>query len=137
MENKNWIGCKKLTKREIEEVEKYIKTKLPKDYRKQILKINNGALRMAYYLMPDIGEISYSRNINLSMSATNNAVELYEMLDGGSRRYFPFGSVGNGDYVCFDLKKNNEVVLYVHETQKVYYLCDTFNQFVDKLMEDS
>ena len=70
------------------------------------------------------------------MNATNNAVELYEMLDGGSRRYISFGSVGNGDYVCFDLKKNKEVVLYVHETQKVYYLCDTFNQFIDKLEEE-
>ena len=62
-------------------------------------------------------------------------VELYKILDGGSKSYFPFGSVGNGDYMCFDLKKNNRVVLYINEIQKVYYLCDTFTQFIDGLTE--
>lgn len=136
MKFKNWIGCKILTEREIEKVEACIKTKLPEDYRKQIVEINNGALKGAYYPDSDMGEIAYSRNVDLSMSATINAVELYNILDDGSKRYFPFGSVGNGDYFCFDLKKNNVVVLYVHEIQKVYYLCDTFTQLVNKFIEE-
>ncbi|MFR0987932.1 MAG: SMI1/KNR4 family protein [Anaerobutyricum hallii] len=135
MNKRRWIGCKKLTKADILKVEDCIKTRLPEDYRNQIIKINNGALQRAYYSTKDIGEIAYSRNMDLSKNATTNAVELYKILDGGSKSYFPFGSVGNGDYMCFDLKKNNRVVLYINEIQKVYYLCDTFTQFIDGLTE--
>ena len=126
----------KLTKADILKVEDCIKTKLPENYRKQIIKINNGALRMTCYPDKDIGGIAYSRNVDLSMNTMINAVELYKILDSGSKKYFPFGSVGNGDYFCFDLEKNNTVVLYVSEIQRVYYLCDMFTQLVDRLIEE-
>ena len=82
MNKRRWIGCKKLTKADILKVEDCIKTRLPEDYRNQIIKINNGALQRAYYSTKDIGEIAYSRNMDLSKNATTNAVELYKILDG-------------------------------------------------------
>jgi len=45
---------------------------------------------------------------------------------------FPFGSVGNGDYFCFDLEKNI-VVLRMHETEEVVPVCDTFTQLLEKI----
>ena len=43
--------------------------------------------------------------------------------------YFPFGSVENGDYFCFDLE-NNWVVIYIHELQKFRYVCDSFEELL-------
>ena len=54
MNKRRWIGCKKLTKADILKVEDCIKTRLPEDYRNQIIKINNGALQRAYYSTKDL-----------------------------------------------------------------------------------
>ena len=50
----------------------------------------------------------------------------------GTIRFFPFGSVGNGDYFCFDLL-NDTVILYLHETETALPICKTFSELLDML----
>lgn len=60
---------------------------------------------------------------------------MFDILDCGSHKYFPFGSVGNGDYYCFDLK-NQKVVLFEHESGKVYGICNTYTELIKGIVFD-
>ena len=129
-----WIGIRKLLSEEdIRHLEKDLQIVLPEDYCKQILQINGGALRNAYWESPEHGHISYSRNVNLSREAKGNVYLLIDAINESERRYFPFGSVGNGDYFCFDLK-TGKVVLYAHEQNTFYDICSSYTEFMNRLI---
>lgn len=130
----NWIGVKQITKEQIYEIEKELNINLPEEYRSEIRNLNGGALPAAVYNDPFLGDIAYSRNVNLLKNGKFNIVQLFRSIDGGSCKYFPFGSVGNGDYFCFDLQ-TGKVVLYSHEEENIYAICDSFTEFIDGIKE--
>ena len=108
------------------------KVDVPDDYKEKIGELNGGGLVSSTVKVPGIGQTSYSRNLDISDDKTGNAFQIYKNLDNGSKKYFPFASVGNGDYYCFDLKdKDKKVVHYSHEQQKATPVCDTFTDFVN------
>lgn len=117
---------------EIKEIAKSLNIQLPEDYCRVIGEINGGALVSAYCNVPKLGNVPYSRNVSLSKNVKVNAMILYEQLK--DLNLFPFGSVGNGDYFCFDLT-NNQVVLYQHETEAVWPVCKTFDEFLSRIKE--
>ena len=117
------------------ELEQELGIALPDDYLSQIGPINGGALRDTYVLIPQLGKVSYSRNVALHKGARVGIFDLVHILNSGKITLFPFAGVGNGDYFCFDLI-NNTVVLYLHEIQETRYVCDTFTQLMDKLISE-
>ena len=131
-----WLSIRKtLSYSEIEHLEKELKIKLPEDYKNLIGAINGGALKNAYITHPILGEVAYSRNVSLSRDARTNIFELIPIINHGDLRYFPFGSVGNGDYFCFDLQQKM-IVLYVHERMETRDVCKTFTQLMNMIQQD-
>ena len=133
----NWLSVRvPLNQSDVNRLEKELKIKLPKDYKEQIGPINGGALRNAYIELPRFGKVPYSRNVALHMGAKAGIYELFPIFIFEKIVLFPFASVGNGDYFCFDLE-TNKVVLYLHELQSTRYVCDSFTQLLNNLIEDN
>ena len=131
----NWIDVKKqLEDSDLDAIEKELQIQLPDEYRSKVKKINGGALKAAYYPSKKYGNIAFARNTNLSPDTKANAAFLAKIINKKDIRYFPFGSVGNGDYFCLDLH-NNRVVLYAHEEEKILELCSSYREFMGNLME--
>lgn len=120
---------------EIELVEHRLDIQLPMDYKQMIGPINGGALKDAYIKLPSIGEIAYGRNIALDENAKTNVFTLYGCIME-DKRYFPFASVGNGDYFCFDLQ-TEKVILWLHEYNEIYDICETFTQLLQMMQYDN
>ena len=132
----NWLSIRTpLTPTDIMNVEKDFSISLPADYKSQIASINGGALRNAYIRLPKLGEVSYSRNVSLHKEAQAGIYKLIGIFNDGPVKLFPFASVGNGDYFCFDLATNT-VVLYLHEIDKTIYVCDLFTQLLSLLVTE-
>ena len=131
----NWIGVRyPLSYEQIKAVERELDVNLPEDYCIKIGKINGGALSDAYIMHQTLGEISYSRNVSLSKKSRENIFTLYGIVSDEHNRLFPFGSVGDGDYFCFDLKNQN-VVLWMHEMDAIEYICDSFTDLLQMIRE--
>ncbi len=129
-----WIGIRKtLTENDVLRVIEELEITLPSDYIRSIGSINGGALKSAYYKDKKLGKIPYSRNINFCSESRVNVAELFKSINGETKKYFPFGSVGNGDYYCFDLSCE-VVVLYMHETKEIYPLCNTYTELMESLL---
>ena len=132
----NWLSIRTpLTLADIMKVEKDLNISLPADYKSQIAPINGGALRNAYIRLPKLEDVPYSRNVSLHKDAQAGIYDLIDIFNDGSVKLFPFASVGNGDYFCFDLTTNT-VVLYLHEIGKTIYVCDSFSQLLSKLVTE-
>lgn len=131
----NWLSVRvPLSQSEVNSLEKELKINLPKDYKEQIGPINGGALRNAYIELHRFGKVPYSRNVALHKGAKAGIYELFPIFNCEEIVLFPFASVGNGDYFCFDLE-TNKVVLYLHEFQSTRYVCDSFTQLLNDLIE--
>ena len=128
-----WLSVRKpLSVEDVIAVEKELEINLPIDYVEQIGPLNGGALRDAVVFVPGTGNVSYSRNVSLHKNPVLSVYDLVEAFNTAHIRLFPFGSVGNGDYFCFDLEKN-KVVLRMHETEEIVPVCDTFTQLLEKI----
>ena len=133
----NWLSIRvPLCRSDVDGIEKELGINLPKDYKSQIGPINGGALRNTYINLPQLGEVPYARNVALQKGAKAGIHDLIPILNGNNIQLFPFASVGNGDYFCFDLEAKN-VVLYLHELQSTHYVCDSFTQLLNDLIEDN
>lgn len=130
-----WKFCKALKKGTLSKIEKMYDIQLPEVYKKFIEQYNAGALVNGYYICTDGKKIPYSSNLNLMIESKFNAMILFEIIDDGCKKIFPFGNVGNGDYFCFDLQ-TEKVVLYKHELGEKIILEECFNNFLSKLAED-
>lgn len=131
----NWISIREpMTYTEVKGVSNELCVNLPEDYCSIIGPINGGVLRNAFILDQNRKNISYSRNVSLSKKSKVNIFMLYTEDSEFKPRYFPFGSVGNGDYFCFDLD-NQTVVLWQHEIDRYIYICQTFTELLDMIQE--
>lgn len=124
-----------INRSDVDRLETQLKIILPEDYKSQIGPINGGALRNTYIKLPRLGEVPYSRNVSLHKGATAGIYDLLPIFNCEEITLFPFASVGNGDYFCFDLEAKN-VVLYLHELQSTRYVCDSFTQLMERLIEE-
>ena len=121
-----------VTKEEVKQLEKDLAIQLPEDYKQKILSINGGALKNAYIDLPKLGKVPYSRNVSLSKKSSFSIYDLCSRETIAKNQLFPFGTVGNGDYFCFDLK-NHQVVLYLHETLKIMQVCKTYSELLSMI----
>lgn len=132
----NWLSIRTpLSLTDVDNLEKELNIELPFDYKLLVVSINGGALRNTYISLPHFGKVPYSRNVPLHKGARASIYDLIGIFNNAIIRLFPFASVGNGDYFCFDLVTNT-VVLYLHETQSTQYVCNTFSQLLDNLIEE-
>lgn len=130
----HWLSIRTpIPQSDLEHLEEELHIKLPEDYKAQIGPINGGALQDASIPMPQLGGVPYSRNVPLHKGARAGIYDLIPMFNSGTITIFPFASVGNGDYFCFDFAADT-VVLYLHEIQETRYVCDTFTQLMDMLI---
>ena len=131
-----WIGVRNaLTTDDVNAVQKEMGVRLPDDYIKKIGAINAGGLVDSIVNHPQLGEIAYSRNIPLDKKTKGNIFELYPTFSGREKDLYPFATVGNGDFYCFDLK-NGGVVLWIHEIETIEKICGTFTELLDLLTKD-
>lgn len=132
----DWLSIRlPLCRSDVDNMEKELNIVLPEDYKSQIGPLNGGALRNTYISLPVLGKVPYSRNVALHKGARAGIYDLFPIFNGEKIRLFPFASVGNGDYFCFDLEAKN-VVLYLHELQSTRYVCDSFTQLMERLIEE-
>lgn len=132
----NWLSVRvPLSRYDIDSLEKELSITLPEDYKSEIGPINGGALRDAYIKLPKLGKVSYSRNVSLHRDTKAGIYDLVGIFNGDSIKLFPFASVGNGDYFCFDLAEKN-VVLYMHEIQSIQYVCETFTELMNRIISE-
>ena len=125
-----WFSIKKpLTIADVEGVERDLSVCLPADYKERIGPINGGALKNAAVVVPNLGEVPYSRNVSLSKDSPASIYALLPAINGEKIRLFPFAAVGNGDYFCFDLV-NDMVVLQLHEANRVIPVCRSFSELM-------
>lgn len=129
-----WLSVKRpLSISDIEQVERDLGIRFPSDYKKTIGAINGGALKDAYVKVPKVGTVPYTRNVSLSKEALASIYSVLPALNKSEITLLPFAGVGNGDYFCFDLQ-NDSVVFWMHETNKVFSVCDTFTQLLDSII---
>ena len=129
----NWSSTKyPINISEIKKIENYYHIILPEDYVAQIGAINGATLDDAFILHPELDELLYSRNVNLSQSATHSIYDIFGKIKNGYR-FFPFADDDFGNYFCFDLIKNN-VVFWNHETDRTFYICDTFSELLNMIV---
>lgn len=129
----DWLSIRKpLSAQDIRELEKTLQIALPPDYRILIGPINGGALRDAWVPVPELGPVPYARNVALNRDARASIFDLIDWFSCGELKLFPFASVGNGDYFCFDLSRNS-VVLFRHETCSVVFVCTTFTELLGRI----
>ena len=132
----NWFSIRTpLCQADIESLEEALDVRLPEDYKCQIGPINGGALKNACIRLPQLGDVPYSRNVPLHKEACAGIFDLLPILNGSTPTLFPFASVGNGDYFCFDLEADC-VVVYLHETLTTQYVCQTFTELLDSLITE-
>lgn len=132
MNNLKWMSVRnKLSYENVIKVEQELKTDLPKDYLKLIGEINGGALKDSFVHIKKLGNISYSRNVSLDKNDRGNIFLLFDSFQ--LLNLFPFASVGNGDYFCFDLS-DSKVVLWRHELNDTLPICESFTELM-KMIE--
>lgn len=129
-----WMGIRnEISKEEIDELEEKLNLHLPEDYKMAMLHIHCGAPKKQSVFVKGMGLCSYSRNLPLSEKRKGNVFTLYETMKERRHQLFPFASVGNGDYFCFDLSHENQVVYWFHEEDAIYPVCQTFRELVEML----
>lgn len=132
----DWLSIRlPLCRSDVDSMEKELNIVLPEDYKSQIGPLNGGALRNTYINLPVLGKVPYSRNVALHKGARAGIYDLFPIFNGEKIRLFPFASVGNGDYFCFDLVSKT-VVLYLHEIQETRYICKTFTELLNNLISE-
>ena len=132
----NWLSVRvPLTESYLNSLEKELNITLPEDYKAQIGPVNGGALRNAYIELPRLGKVPYSRNVALHKCAQAGIYDLFPIFNCVDGALFPFASVGNGDYFCFDLVSET-VVLYLHEIQSTYNVCKTFTELMNRVISE-
>lgn len=121
-----WLDKQRnLTTEDFMAVEKEFNVILPDDYKKIIKEINGGALPLAYLIIDGYDEVSYSRNVPLNKEAKANIFDVGKYIMDNKNYLFPVANDGFGNYFCLNLK-NNTVVFLDHETDKEFYVCETF-----------
>ena len=132
----DWLSIRlPLCSSDVDSMEKELNIVLPEDYKSQIGPLNGGALRNTYINLPVLGKVPYSRNVALHKGARAGIYDLFPIFNREESRLFPFASVGNGDYFCFDLVSKT-VVLYLHEIQETRYICKTFTELLNNLISE-
>ena len=114
---------------DIKQLEKKFEIKLPDDYKEQVISINGKGYADSYIPHEVLGEVPYSRNVSLNKRDKYNIYDIYGKVIE-DKRYFPFANTGTGNYYCFDLEKK-QVVLWLHETEEIVYLCDSFIELMN------
>ena len=129
----DWLDKKRdLTTEDLIQVEREFNINLPDNYKDNIKGINGGALVSAYVLVDGVGKVSYSRNVPLNKEAKANIFEIGKYVLKDEKIFFPIAGDGFGNYFCLNLKENT-IVFWEHESDKVVYVCDTFTQLLSKI----
>lgn len=105
---------------------------LPEDFKKCIVENNAGRPRPNAILIENGNEF----DVKLLLSYNKNDIEnIYKVIDYFINNYngdlIPFASDSAGNYYCF---KNQKVVLFTQEND-IFFVCDSFSNFTEKLYE--
>lgn len=131
----------KITKEDIEYVEKETGLILPRDFVECVLKYNGGSPDpCTLYIGKDVYVVNRLYSLNTKDSL--NVLEVYSLIMNDDRRaaeeiLFSFADDPGGNDFCF-LYKNKEdtnpkIVFYDHETGEIKYIIESFSDFLRML----
>jgi cell wall assembly regulator SMI1 len=143
-ENMKWIfthGVVELA--EIEEVEKELGVKFPKDYIDCALKNNGGHPTLDIYDFEQRREAVFNRLLSFHVDRASYILTIYDAIrDRLVDDVYPFADDPFGNHICFDYRKNSEsptIVFWDHELafenpeKGLFPICETFSELLSKL----
>ncbi len=139
-----WRNYKKIKDNKmIENVERYFRVLLPKDYIKIVKNFDGGRTNKNLFKIDNSEEV-FGNMLTLYECKYTNIITNYEyvkdrLIDG----IIPFADDPGGNLICFRYidKKLKDIVFWDHEIEepeKNYkHICNTFTEFLDMLYEDN
>ena len=128
------FSSKKYSLKDIERIEKEFNISLPEEYKTQILNLFDVNYSHSYISVPKLGKVTYRENLSLNKKSKYSIYDIYGIAIKDTR-YFPFAETEFGDFYCIDLK-DNQIVLWQHETNKAIIICNSFNHLL-KLIKNN
>lgn len=123
----NWKYGKPSTDEEIEKVENELGFKFPNQYKSIIKKYNGGRPT------PNVFDISTRKGLVFNSLITLNKIpSVYKRISKESSGIIPFADDPSGNIIAF---KNNAIVLWDHETNKIYSISSSFNSLLNSLYD--
>jgi hypothetical protein len=128
-----WKYVKPLSKTSaVEDFEKAKNVSFPLDL-KECIKTNNGGRPSLNIFDTDksTGRV-FKTLLSFNESDVENIYIFFPIIRSQSNDLTPFASDPFGNYLCL---KGNKIVLFLHETEQLEYISDTFSDLLVKLHE--
>lgn len=133
MENINWKYVKNLQSVEsISVFEKMIGCNIPEDIKNCIIKYNGGRPDKKVYNTDLTKERTIKSLLSYNINDLETVYDAYNAVSKSNDNLVPVASDPAGNYICFN-KRNQKIVLWLHETDAEESVADTFTDFLNKL----
>lgn len=137
MNNIEWKFVNKdVSMKDIKDIESALDIKLPKDYIDCVM-VNNAGYpdKFNFDMEKEKGKV-FEYLLGISKDDEDNIIDVYlECKDDLPKGVIPFARDAFGNFICFkytDLD-DYEVVFYNHENQGIYFVSNSFSEFINKL----
>lgn len=121
---------------DIKNIESTLNIKLPKDYIECVMANNAGYPdKYSFDMGGEKGKV-FEYLLSISKDDDENMIDVYLRLKNDlPKGVIPFARDGFGNLICFKYMDSDtyEIVFYDHEDQKVYFISNTFSEFLSKL----
>lgn len=122
--------------KDIGNIENVLGIKLPKDYIDCVIANNAGYPdKMTFDTKEESGKV-FEYLLGISESDEDNIIDVYLRCKRDlPKGIIPFARDCFGNYICFKYSSTDkcEIVFYNHENKKIYFVSNTFTQFIDSL----
>ena len=106
--------------------------KLPRDLRLCIIANNGGRPdRKVFDTTVSKGRM-IKKLLSLNYGDVENIWDAYNVMQQEDRDLIPFANDPGGNFICFN-KDSGEIYLWLHETDTVEYVAESFEDFLGKL----
>lgn len=103
---------------------------LPQDIKDIVKKYNNGRPSISTFDSPIGKEHVVKKLISFKTDDVENIYKVKNMLSTKDTALFPIAIDPAGNIICY---YNGRIVYWLHETDEVYPLADSFSDFISKL----
>lgn len=121
---------------DINNIENALCIKLPKDYIECVMSNNAGYPdKFNFDIDEEKGKV-FEYLLSISKNDEDNILDVYlKCKNDLPNRVIPFARDGFGNYICFKYTTidKSEVVFYNHENQEIYFVSNSFLEFINKL----
>ena len=130
MKNITWKYVKPLVSLEsIAEYETLTASPLPDDIKEVIRMYNGGRPSLKYYDLPKEKDKEFKTLLSFNRSDIENVFAFYP-LDSANGKLVPFASDSAGNFFVI---KERKIYLWLHESDEVVFLAESFTAFLETL----